>query len=118
MRITTIRYRRLQSHERGYGHDAVEAEAQIDEDEDAESALAELKVWVLERLDGIRKISEHCETLQRLQERVTSEERRLERLQNEVKLNRQIINQHAKLADLARTNGLDTEADSLDQVPF
>ena len=107
MHITTIRYRRLQSHERGYGHDAVEAAAQIDAGEDPEAALAELKVWVLHRLDGIREIDRHCETLDSLRHQVVDREREKIRLDAEIKRNREIIAGHEKLAELARKEGID-----------
>lgn len=118
MKITTIRYRRLQSHDRGYGHDAVEAEAQIDEGEDAESALAELKVWVLHRLDGIREIDQHIETLDSLRYQVTDRQREYERLDAEVKKNRKIIAEHEQLATLAREKGIDAGDLIDDGIPF
>ncbi len=118
MRITAIRYRRLQSHERGYGHDAVEAEAQIDEHEDAEAALDELKVWVLHRLDGVREIDRHIETLQSLREQVVSHERERDRLGAEIKANRKIIAEHEDLAALARKEGIDAGNLIDDGIPF
>jgi hypothetical protein len=120
MKITVIRYRRLQSHEFGYGHDAVEAEAQIDEGEDAESALGELKLWVNQRLDGIREVDRHVRTLQTLREQVVSHENERDQLAREIKANRKVIAEHENLAALARENGIDVEAANLidDGIPF
>lgn len=120
MKITTIRYRRLQSHDRGYGHDAVEAEAQIDEGEDADAALDTLKAWVLHRLEGVREVDRHIDSLQRLQGDVKSAERRLAGLHDDIKQGREIIGQHEKLAEIAKREGLDAEGDQLFAVglPF
>lgn len=119
MKITTIRYRRLESHKRGYGHDAVEAEAQLDEGEDAEAAMAELKVWVLHRLDGIREIDDHCETLNGIRNRLRDAEREQERLDREIKRKRELVSQFEKLGELAKERGIDA-GDLLtdDGVPF
>ena len=120
MKIKTVRYRRLQSHEHGYGHDAVEAEAAVEEGEDADAVMSDLREWVLRRLETVREIDHHIETLQRLRDRTSSEQRNLERLQAEVKRNRELLSNHAKLADLAREHGVEVEAANLidDGIPF
>jgi hypothetical protein len=120
MKITTVRYRRLQSHDRGYGHDAVEAEAQVDQGEDADAAFAALREWVLYRLGTIREVDQHLETLDRLRNAVQSEKRYLDGLKADVKRGREIIEKHEKLADLAREHGIEVEAANLidDGIPF
>lgn len=122
MKITTVRYRRLQSHDRGYGHDAVEAEAQVDEGEDAEVAFDAVKSWVLRRLETTREADHHIDQLQSLRERVTSESQRLERIRAEVKDGQEVIRKHEKLADLAREHGIEIDPVQLDvldsSVPF
>jgi len=120
VKITTVRYRRLQSHDRGYGHDAVEAEGQIEDGEDADAALDALKLWVLHRLDGIREIDHHIDTLQSLRGQVSSAERRLSGIKEDIETGRKIITEHEKLAEIAKREGLDAEGEQLFAVnlPF
>lgn len=119
MKITTVRFRRLESHKHGYGHDAVEAEAQVEPCETAEAAMEALQRWVLARLNNEQQISDDLRTLERLRYNVASYERRVAGLKEDIERGRKIIVEHEKLADLAREHGLDAEADGLgDGIPF
>lgn len=118
MRITAIRYRRLQSHEFGYGHDAVEAEAQIDEGEDAETALDELKAWVQNKLNKSELTRKLSTDLNDLANEVRSLEATRDRLLGEIKANRKIIVEHESLAALAREKGIDAGNLIDDGIPF
>ncbi|WP_380873644.1 hypothetical protein ACFB49_42890 [Sphingomonas sp. DBB INV C78] len=119
MKITTVRFRRLESHKHGYGHDAIEAEASVEDGETADEALSALQAWVLARLKQEAEISNHIWSLERLQDNVSSYERTLAGLKKDVERGRKVISDHEKLADLAREHGLDAQASQLgDGVPF
>lgn len=118
MKITVVRFRRLQSHDRGYGHDAVEAEAQVEDGETPEEAIDTLKGWVAAQLSHLKKTSELTHSLTQLMTDVKYYEGSLARVQQQIEYNRKILREHDKLAELARANGLDFEADQLDGIPF
>ncbi len=119
MKIITVRFRRLESHKRGYGHDAVEAEAQVEPYETADEALTKLQVWVSARLRHEQEIDDRINDLERLRDNVAHYERRVAGLKEDIDRGRKIIAEHEKLHDLAREHGLDTEAGELgDGIPF
>lgn len=121
MKITSIRFRRLQSHDRGYGHDAVEAEATVSEGEAPEQAMADLKLWVMEQLGRVREVDKLVEAAQRLREDVTRYERDRDRLKKEVDVYRKVVRESDKLHALAKAAGLTEEAEMLfnaDEIPF
>lgn len=119
MKITTVRYRRLQSHDRGYGHDAVEAEAQVEAGESADEAFAALEAWVTAQLARKKEISLLFDTLQGLREQVRSEERSRDRVKAEAEEFRKVVKSSDRLYELAKANGLVEEAKLLfGDVPF
>ena len=119
MKITTVRYRRLQSHDRGYGHDAMEAEAEVQPGETADDAFAKLKEWVTVQLGHQREIGRLCDTLESLRDRVKAEERSRDRVKAEAEEYRKVLEQNDKLYELALANGLTEEANLLSMpVPF
>jgi hypothetical protein len=107
MKVTTVRYRRLQSHDRGYGHDAVEAEAQVEAHETAEEAFGALQAWVNGQLGMTREINSLSDTLIGLAEDVRRKERDLTRVAEQVKRGREVIAEHEALGALAAEHKLD-----------
>jgi hypothetical protein len=118
MQITVVRYRRLQSHDHGYGHDPVEAEARVEDHEHADEAMAGLKAWVGGQLSHLKQARDLCEQLESLGRKTRDEERRLRQLTEEVKRNREVIASHEKLSALAREQGIDGGDLIDDGVPF
>lgn len=129
MRTTAIRYRRLESHKGGYGHDAVELEAQLEPGDDPETAFLDLRKQVLARLGHIADLHLLTSTIADLTEDAARQRRlfdRRERILDEqkqaIECNAGIIGAHADLARLAADRGIATEAVRAqladDGVPF
>lgn len=120
MKITAIRYRRLKSQTVGYGHEAVEAEAQVEDGEAPDDALSALKAWVDRHVDAALRHEYNARRAEELANRVAGLESDRDRLRSEVERNREILRQHSKLADLARANGMGEQADLLngEEIPF
>lgn len=118
MKVTHIRLRRLVSHENRHGHDAVEIEAQVDDDEPFEFAMESLRGLVDGELAYRAQVTEMNRDLSALMVQVRSKERQLETLQRDIERNRGIVQQHDKLIELARANGLQEAVADLDEIPF
>lgn len=119
MKITAIRIRKLVSRSVGYGHDAAEIEAQIEEGDDPDAVAAELH----RRVDAeIRQGAERNRltvTMTELYDAVTDLERQKERLTKQVEANRKAIREHEGLLELANERGIKLDGDLADQlIPF
>jgi len=119
MKITTVRYRRLKSHQHGYGHDAIEAEAQVDEGESAEDALSGLKIWVQERLADGEERDRAYRKLEDIRLDVERYTRDRDRLKGECEEIRKIARGSDDLYELAKKAGReDLAALFNDEIPF
>lgn len=68
LNITTVTYRRLKSDSYGYGHQMIEASADVGDGEDAKATLDQLRDWVLgevELCSQRRALAGEVEALQR-----------------------------------------------------
>lgn len=120
MKIKVVRYRRLISHDRGYGHDAVEAEAQVDDGEEAEAAFDALKAWVHERLAKEEERSKLIYDLAQLRRDVEYAARDRDRLKRETEDFRKIARGNSDLHNLAIKAGRNDLALLLgdSEIPF
>jgi len=121
LNITTVRYRRLQSKRDGsFGHDAIEAEAQVEPGQDPDVALQLLQDWVDQQPATIGQ----CEKLNRDLQRLMGDHRALEgqrdSLRKERDRLREIVRESDKLMDAARAAGLNDVVAALfdDGIPF
>ncbi len=117
MKTTHIRYRRLESHKGGYGHDAVELEAQLEAGDDPETAFLALRKQVLARLGHITDLHVLTSTIEELTENIARQRRLhdkraaiLDEQKRMIERNADIIGAHADLARLAADRGIATEA--------
>ena len=92
MKITAVRIRVLRSHSTGYGHDAAEFEATLDEGDDAVSVAADLRRMCETEVRQAHEISRAYTTLESLREQIVGYERSVEGKKAESK----------KLADMVR----------------
>lgn len=119
MKITTIRFRRLQSHAVGYGHDAVEAEAAVEAGETPEETMAALKAWVLTELASEARLRSLERNASHLETEVARLKNERDDIVSDIERGRKVLREHDKLADLARRNGMGEQADLLgDGMPF
>ncbi|MDB5552161.1 MAG: hypothetical protein JWL86_2145 [Rhizobium sp.] len=119
MKITTIRFRRLRSHDRGYGHDAVEAEAEVQLGETPDEAFSALKAWVDAKLTEEREIGRINGDLQSLRQQLEHETRDRDRLKKEAEEWRAIARSNADFLELARKAGRDDLIALIDDgIPF
>ncbi|QTH19624.1 hypothetical protein HRJ34_14700 [Rhizorhabdus wittichii] len=119
MKITVVRYRRLQSHKHGYGHDAFEAEAQVDDGETAEEAVAALREWVDGQLAAAAKVLDLRDTVELLTHEVEVQTRTRDRLKSEAEEYRKITKAGTDLYNLAVQAGRSDLVDLFaDEIPF
>lgn len=105
MKITEISYRSLRTGH-GYNNSSVEARAIVEEGEQPENALAELRFWVDKQVDDTLKREDAYEALDRIKESVAYQTEETKRLQKRIEAQREVIRDHEKLATLARESGL------------
>ena len=80
MQITTIRYGRLVSEPGAFGHEKLEAEATVTEDESPEEAYDRLREWVNRRVDpSVRRQEQQRLATQRQIEALREQAERLQR---------------------------------------
>lgn len=119
MKITHIRIRKLVSRPTGYGHDAIELEAQINPDtEDYETEIDALRVEVerqLQKASGHRDLSTKITDLY---EEIHGLELRRDSLKGQVDENRKAIREHVQLLKLANEAGIDAHALDDNLMPF
>lgn len=122
MKITHVTYRRLKSHDRGYGHDCVEAQAAIDGDETPEEVLDGLRFWVLDKLNEIRETDVSLRKLTAVNDDVERADRELNRIRAEIQTAQDVVRTSERLLQLARAAGLEDEAKALAdfdaEIPF
>jgi hypothetical protein len=103
MRITAIRIRKLVSRATGYGHDAAEIEAALEDGDDPDTVATELR----QRVDTEIRHSQERSLLDGILDELRYEVVRLERqrdgLHREIDDQRKIINDIEKLAEMANT---------------
>ena len=122
MKITTVRYRRLQSHDRGYGHDAVEAEAQVEEHETADEAMGALQAWVGRCLGMTRQADDLAGRVVDLAREIRDKQHQRDLLAAEIKAANEVVEQYGRLGELAHEHKLAIPTSELallgDTIPF
>lgn len=121
MKITHVTYRRLKSHPSRYGHDAIEAQAQVSEGESSEEALAQLRGWVLARLYEVGHADEVSARVDQIDQTIAARERKLELMGEEIEAAKKAVAASDRLQRLCRAAGFDDELKALfniDEVPF
>jgi hypothetical protein len=121
VKITSVSYRRLKSHPNRYGHDAIEAHAQVSEGESSEEALAALRAWVLARLTEVNQTDEAAQTIDALDARIRERERKLKAMGEEIETAKQAVATSDRLQLLCRAAGFEEELKTLfgtDEIPF
>ena len=106
MKVTTIRLRKLVSTPHGYGHHAVELEAQIEDGESYDEAMEKLRRQVDAQVHQAGERDTLTQTLDELRRDVKWHEDRLARVKAEVTANRAIIKAHDQLQQLAAKLGV------------
>lgn len=103
MKITSVGVRKLVTME-GYNNHAVEAQAIVEDGEDAETVLENLTVWVDDRISYERSQRKLFGRGEYLAIRVAGLERREKELLAKIETGQAIIMKHEKLRDLAVEN--------------
>lgn len=91
MKITSIRIRKLVSTEQGFGHNAIEIEAAVEENDNYEHVVAAVQKKVEEQLARIMHKDSLSLAIHELQDevhRLEREKNRLERLNSELRNNK------------------------------
>ncbi|WP_069337189.1 hypothetical protein [Sphingobium yanoikuyae] len=115
MIITEISYRSLKTG-RGYNNSAVEARAQLEDGEDPDKALADLRFWVEKQVDDNLKELSAMDSLRSATDRLEGARAEAERIEKRVDAYRTILKEKPRLAELARANGLGGDALLLDHM--
>lgn len=119
MKITAIRIRKLVSRNVGYGHDAAEIEARLDEDDNPDVVAAELHRRVDTEIRQGAERQRLGETVTELYETVARLEREKERMEKQIKANRAEIAKHKELVAIADRAGIRLDGDLFDLlIPF
>jgi phosphosulfolactate phosphohydrolase-like enzyme len=116
MKITSVRWGALRSIE-NYNNVSAAIEAAVEDGEDPEAVLAEVKSRVNIALEDAAKAARLNRAIHLLMDDVVMYERKRDELRAEIDNNRKIIREHEDLCDLAREKGLDTHGLS-DPLPF
>ena len=106
MKVTTIRLRKLVSTPHGYGHHAVELEAQVEPGETYDEAVEKLGHEVDVQIRQAGERDQLRQTLDQLRSDVKWHEDRLVAVKMDVATNRAIIKACDKLQDLAAKHGI------------
>lgn len=122
MKITKIRLRSLHSISHGYGHEAVEIEADVADGEDVEQAIHDLRDRLASELRASLDMREAFTKTGRQRARAFQEigslERERDNLRQQMLENRRVLGQYDALRELAIAQGL-PGADKLDgELPF
>ena len=117
MKVTTIRLRKLASMPDGYGHHAVEIEAQVEPGEAIEVAAAQLHAEVDQQLATLQGRTSVRQSLDDMQDEVEWQREERRRLDAEVSRLHGIVAAHQDLAELAEERGLNLHGLPL-PVPF
>ena len=119
MRITHVRVRKLVSLTAGYGHDAIEMEAEVQDGESFESVVETLNSEIAKQLHKKAEERRLWRELDSLQRDVMSKMNERDGLDREIKAQRKIIREHDKLLRLAKEHGIDAQAlDAALNLPF
>jgi hypothetical protein len=106
MKITAIRIRKLVSRPTGYGHDAAEIEAQVEEGENYEDVAARLHLLVEAEVRRGREIGSLAGTLDMLREDVVRLERTRTGIEGDIERIRDEIAAATDFAEAAEKAGL------------
>lgn len=118
MRITHVRISALESGP-GYNNRSCALEAEIEEGENYAEVAEDLRQKIDGQIRTHREIDGLCQSRDSLREEVRYLEQQRDGLRRDIEKGRKIIRAHSKLADLARKNNLDAQADQLDDgIPF
>lgn len=107
MKITHIRIRKLVSRPVGYGHDAAEIEAALEEGDDPADVAARLHGQVEAEIRHGEERGRLFETLDELRDQVALAERRRDRLKGEIAEANAELEQIDGLCDLAKEHGIE-----------
>ena len=119
MKVTHVRIRVLRSRSTGYGHDAAEIEAQLEDGDDVAQVAADLRIRCeaevrqgAEKSRVLDKLTDHYETLQRL-------EKQVEGYEAKVKAARDALGQFENFLDAAEKAGVHVPAPlAQNMIPF
>lgn len=118
LKITAVRVRKLMSGP-GYNHHAVEAEARVDDGDDAAEVRERLTAWVDGELRGHREIEELSAHRDMLRSDVVRLEDQRDALRKDIAKGTKIIAEHDKLRGMAEAAGLgDVVRELGDPMPF
>lgn len=122
MKITKIRLRSLRSLDRGYGHEAVELEADVEGGDDVDQAIHDLRDRVAREvrrsLDAREAFSEAGERRRLALSDFAAVERELADQRELLKTNEAVLRKYEALRKLAIEQGIEG-ADKLDmEIPF
>ena len=106
MKITAVRIRVLRSHSTGYGHDAAEFEATLDEGDDAVSVAADLRRMCETEVRRAHEISRAYTTLESLREQIVGYERNVEGKKAESKNLADMLRAFPDFVEAARKAGV------------
>ena len=118
MKITAIRIRKLVSRERGYGHDAAEIEAAVEDGDNPEDVAATLHNMVDAQIRAGSREAHLRETMEQLYENIHGLERRRDIVNQELADQNAAIRKNDALIKLGKKHGIDvTEAENA-TMPF
>ena len=119
MKITHIRIRVLRSRSTGYGHDAAEIEAQLEDGDDPDQVIADLRTRCETEVRQGAEVSRLMDTLDGMRGELRFAEDRRDALRKEERALRASIMASTKLINLAVKEGIELPADLSDAViPF
>jgi hypothetical protein len=106
MKITAVRIRVLRSRSTGYGHDAAEFEAQLEDGDDPIAVAADLRRMCETEVRQGAEISRNYDTLESLREQIIGYERSLEGRKAEGKNLAEMLGQFPAFVEAARKAGV------------
>lgn len=119
MKITHIRIRVLRSRPVGYGHDAAEIEAQLEDGDDPDLVTTELRKRCETEVRQSAEASRLIDTIDSIREEVVAAERSRNELRKEADELRASIMGCTKLLNLAEREGIELPSDLTTHViPF
>ena len=119
MKITHVRIRALRSRPTGYGHDAAEFEAILEDGDDPAEVAAELRKRCEIEIRHGAEVSRLIDTIDSIRSEVRHAEQRRDGLKKESDELRAAIMSCSKLVDLADREGIEMPAELTNHVlPF
>jgi hypothetical protein len=103
--ITEVTYRALRTG-RGYNNTSVEAKAAVPATLTPEAVLSDLRMWVERQIDAHLELDDAWADLQSAQRRAKGYKEEAEQLQKKIDAQRKVLQEHSKLAEIARREGL------------